>query len=281
MPATSPGIDFERRGDGAPLLLLHGTGGSRSVWRPVVDGLADRRELLLVDLPGHGRSAPPPSGVPHSPLGYAPLLARLLDELDLASAHVAGNSVGGWTALELAKLGRARSVVAFGPAGLWPKRSPWSSIAQLWAQHQLGRLTAPAVPPVMRSPVGRTLFLGGTVAKPRRVPPEDAIELATTFARTPAFTEHLNATRRERFRDGQEIRVPVTVAWSERERLIPRKGRGRDELPAHTRWIHLPGCGHIPMWDDPDLVARTILEGTEEVGGAGLEPGTSSLSERR
>jgi pimeloyl-ACP methyl ester carboxylesterase len=255
------GVAFERRGTGEPLLLIHGTGGSRSHWEPVVDLLAPHRELLLVDLPGHGESDPPPAGVSHSPIGYAKLLGQLLDELEIDCAHAAGNSVGGWTALELAKVGRARSVVALAPAGLWPKRDPWRCTVQLWSQHKLGRLFGPLVPRIMRTELGRTALLKGTVAKPRQVPPEAAIEMATTYARTATFDAHLAATRRERFRDGHDIDVPVTVAWGDKERLIPRKARLRDELPAHTRFVTLPDCGHSPMWDDPELVARTILEG--------------------
>src|SRR2546426_12475059 len=98
------GVGFEHRGAGEPLLLIHGTGGSRGHWKPVVDLLALHRDLVLVDLPGHGESDPPPAGTPHTPIGYAQVLARLLDELGLDSAHAAGNSVRGWTALELAKL---------------------------------------------------------------------------------------------------------------------------------------------------------------------------------
>src|SRR5256886_844180 len=97
MTAKASGVVFARRGAGEPLLLIHGTGGSRSHWRPVVDLLAPHRDLVLVDLPGHGESDPPPAGTPHTPIGYAQVLARLLDELGLDSAHAAGNSVGGWT----------------------------------------------------------------------------------------------------------------------------------------------------------------------------------------
>jgi len=64
--------------------------------------------------------------------------------------------------------------------------------------------------------------------------------------------------------------VPVTIAWGEKERLIPMKARMRDELPPHTRFVDLPGCGHLPMWDDPDLVARTILEGVVPVASGEL-----------
>jgi pimeloyl-ACP methyl ester carboxylesterase len=256
------GIELERRGSGEPLLLLHGTGGSRAHWRPVVDLLEPHHELLLVDLPGHGDSEPPPAGVPHTPAGYATVLDALLTDLGIARAHLAGNSVGGWTALELAKRGRARSVVAIGPAGLWPRRDPWRCVLQLWSQHKLGRLFSPLAPHLMQSPAGRTLLLRGTVAKPRQVPADAAIEMAATYARTPCFDEHLAATRRERFQGGQRIEAPVTLAWGEKERLVPGKARRRDELPAGTRVVTLAGCGHTPMWDDPELVARTILEGT-------------------
>lgn len=261
MTQKACGVVLVRRGSGEPLLLIHGTGGSHLVWRPVVDLLSPHREVLLVDLPGHGESAPPPDGVPHTPIGYASILSEVLDEIGVDRPHVAGNSVGGWTALELAKLGRARSVVALAPAGLWAKRDPLSCTVKLWTQQKLGRVFSGITPHAMRSDLGRTLLLGGTVGNPRRVPPDEAIEFAATYARTPSFDAHLAETRRERFRDGQSIDVPVTVAWGEKERLIPEKARLRDELPAHTRYVTLPGCGHVPMWDDPDLVARTILEG--------------------
>jgi pimeloyl-ACP methyl ester carboxylesterase len=264
MNSGGAAVRFERLGAGEPLLLLHGTGGSRAHWRPVVDLLKGQRELLLVDLPGHGESDPPPAGIPHTPAGYATVLEQLLDEPGLDRPHLAGNSVGGWTALELAKRGRARSVVAIGPAGLWRNSDPWRCVFQLWAQHKLGRAFAPLTPGLMRNPASRAVLLRGTVAKPGRVPPEAAVEMAVSFAQTPCFDRHLSETRRDRFQGGREIEVPVTVAWGEKDRLVPGRARRRDELPAHARVLTLPGCGHLPMWDDPELVAATILEAAEE-----------------
>ena len=265
MSSNVGGVELERAGSGEPLLLLHGTGCSRMVWRPLLDRLlAAPREVLLVDLPGHGDSGPPPDGVPHAPAGYAEVLGGTLDQLGLDSVHVAGNSVGGWTALELAKRGRARSVVAFGPAGLWPGRDPWSCVFQLWSQNKMGRVFAPLTPRLLRGPTGRKLLLGGTVGRPKQMPAEDAIELAATYARTPGFDEHLSATRRARFAGGREIQAPVTIAWSEKDRLLPKRARSLDELPPQTRVLTLAGCGHLPMWDDPELIATTILAGEED-----------------
>jgi pimeloyl-ACP methyl ester carboxylesterase len=254
------GIVFERVGGGDPLLLLHGTGGSRQHWRPVVGLLAAEREVLVVDLPGHGASPGPPEGIAHTPIGYAEMLARALDRLGLAVVDVAGNSVGGWTALELAKLGRARTVVAIGPAGLWAKRDPWRCVFALWSQHKMGRAFGWAAPPLLRNTAGRALLMGGTVGRPGQMPAEDAIEMAATYARTPGFGKHLAQTRRARFSGGAALDVPVCLAWGEKDRLLPAKARLTGELPDAARQVTLPGCGHLPMWDDPDLVARTILE---------------------
>ena len=260
MKAT--GIVYEHRGHGETLLLLHGTGGSHRHWAPVQPRLAAHHALITVDLPGHGDSDPPPDDADHTPLGYAAALARFLDELDLDAAHVAGDSVGGWTALELAKLGRARSVTAIAPAGLWRRRDPWRCSVKLWGIYRLGRLTTPLTERALRSNAGRTRLLRGTVAKPLNLSAEETQDLIETYNSTPSFTKHLAQTRRARFRNGASIQVPVTVAWGDAERLIPRRARRQDELPPHTEMVTLSGCGHLPFWDDPEKVARTILETT-------------------
>lgn len=253
------GVAFEQVGEGEPLLLVHGSGGTRRHWKPLIGPLSEERTLILVDLPEHGESDPPPPGVPHTPIGYAQVLAGFFDELGIERAHLAGNSVGAWTTLELAKLGRARSVAAISPAGLWPKEDPLGAVFQLWAQHKMGRAFAPLTPAIMRSDLGRTLLLRGTLAQPRKMPAKEAVAMAEDFARTPGFKRHLAETRRERFKDGERIDAPVTVAWGEKDRLLPKKARREDELPPRTQVVTLPNCGHIPMWDEPELVARTIL----------------------
>jgi pimeloyl-ACP methyl ester carboxylesterase len=165
------GVSIERVGSGERLLLIHGTGGTRFHWTPVVGPLAEQRELLLVDLPGHGKSDPLPVGVPHTPIGYAAILADTLDELGTPLPDVAGNSVGGWTALELAKLGHARSVVAIGPAGPWANQDPWQRTVKLWTQHKLGRAFARITPRVMRSDLGRRWRWAAPSLNRRACPP--------------------------------------------------------------------------------------------------------------
>ena len=269
------GIAYEREAQGEPLLLLHGTGGSRRQWAPVRPRLASHFELIAIDLPGHGESDAPPGDGDHTPIGYAATLARFLDALDLAAVHIAGDSAGAWTALELAKLGRARSVTAIAPAGLWPRRDPWRCGLKLWGMYRLGRLTKPLTERALRSEAGRMRLLRGTVAKPLNLSAQEARDLIETYNSTPMFTKHLAQTRRARFRDGASIQVPVTVAWGDAEQLLPRKARREDELPPHTETVTLADCGHIPFWDDPEAVARTILETTARATNTARSTGSS------
>jgi pimeloyl-ACP methyl ester carboxylesterase len=269
------GLSCERIGSGEPLILIHGTGSSSFAWRPVTRDLSSHHELILVDLPGHGDSELPPPSVTPNAIGYAPLFADLLDALGFQSVHFAGFSVGGWTSLELAKLGRARSVTAFGCAGLWKPRSPRSSEASLWLTHRSTRLFGPLLPYVLRTALGRTMFLSQQFGRPWRLTAGEATEAACILGGTRGFDEHLAATNHAaRFVGGREIDVPVTIAYGSRERLLPQDGaRRRDELPPHTRWLELPGCGHVPTWDDPALVSQVIRETTAQ---AAARPASAS-----
>lgn len=263
--SSQTGLWFDRFGAGEPLLLIHGTGSSRLVWKPVLDPLAAERDVIAIDLPGHGESPLGPEGFPPTPAGYARVVADLLEELGLRTIDIAGNSVGAWTALELAKAERARSVVALAPPGLWRNRNPRSAYAALWMMHYLPPPPASA----LKTKAGRTLLMRKVCGRPSRVPHRDAIQAMRDMASVRGFNEHLKATSRTRFVGGQEIAVPVTVAFGERERLIPRRARRRDELPEHAELVSLPGCGHVPMWDDPPLIARTILDGVSRRATAG------------
>jgi pimeloyl-ACP methyl ester carboxylesterase len=242
MTMKTAGIAYERSGNGEPLLLLHGTGGSRRHWAPIRPNLAAHHDVIAVDLPGHGESDPPPDDGDHTPPGYAVALAGFLDELGIAAAHTAGDSVGGWTALELAKLGRARSVVAIAPAGLWPRRDPWRCSLKLWVMYRLGRLTTRVTDRALRTEAGRARLLRGVVAKPLNLSEEEARDLIETYNSTATFTKHLAQTRRARFRGGTSLRVPVTVAWVTASGSFPPRLDGRTSSPRTRRPSRFPGA---------------------------------------
>jgi pimeloyl-ACP methyl ester carboxylesterase len=266
-------IHYERSGSGEPLLLLHGIGSGLRIWDPVLRLLTPHHDVIVVDLPGHGESPLPDDGTSPDAAGFARVLAGFMGTLGIEAAHLAGNSLGGWTALELAKQGRARSVTCLSPAGLWRGKAPLYDVLLFRATRWLARTLLPAAPTLLASPAGRTLVLAHLFGRPWKLPPGAALEATRTFVRTPGFEPTFRATIRESFSGGRQIQAPVTIAWGGRDRvLLPGLARLRDELPTQTRWLTLPNCGHVPTYDDPGLVARVILGGTHlnrESGGEG------------
>ncbi|MDP4715721.1 MAG: alpha/beta fold hydrolase, partial [Candidatus Nanopelagicales bacterium] len=122
-------LAYDRAGSGPPLVLIHGLASSRRCWDLVMGDLSSDFTVYAIDLPGHGESDPIPGQTQTPATELALAVGRFLDEHDVTSAHLVGNSLGGWTALEAAADGRALSVTALCPAGLWePLREPMSAI---------------------------------------------------------------------------------------------------------------------------------------------------------
>jgi len=248
-------LTHDRHGAGEPLVLIHPLGGTRIVWEPVAPLLAATRDVIAPDLPGFGRSPALPDHEPPTAARLARAVADFLDSLGLESAHVAGNSLGGWVALELERLGRARSVTAIAPAGLWSRPLGPRPGPNLRA---IGRALVPLLPLLLRSRRLRTLALSGSFAHPERVPAGAARRLAAAYLRAPAFEEANRLMRASTF-TLEPTDVPLTFAWPEHDRLIARPRH----LPGWVRSVELAGCGHVPMWDDPPQVAAVIRAGSE------------------
>jgi pimeloyl-ACP methyl ester carboxylesterase len=229
------------------LVLLHPLGADHTIWQPVVERLGSAREVIAVDMPGFGDA--PPLDVEPTPAALAAAIARRLPVRDY---DVAGNSLGGWVALELALAGHARSVTAIAPAGLWsgplaPKRTVARSAA---------RLATPLAGGLMRNEGVRRRALAMFAAHPERIPPGVAARMVRAYGEAPGFPAVNAAMRANHFTALADIRVPVTLAWPEYDRLIARPR----VLPPNVRSVVLRGCGHMPMWDDPDQVAALIAD---------------------
>jgi pimeloyl-ACP methyl ester carboxylesterase len=254
-------LAYDRAGTGPALVLLHPLGADRRVWRPVLEYLTPVRDCIAVDLPGFGDSEPIPPGEPADPAALARAVAAFLHAEGIAEPNVAGNSLGGWVALELALADEAASVTAIAPAGLWRRPLP----PKPEVARRLSRLAAPVLPAVLRSAAGRRAVLLGSMAHPERVPPGDALALVRAYARAPGFTTVNRAMRAGTFTRLGDIDVPVTIVWPQYDRVVSRV----DGLPAGANVRELPGCGHIPMCDDPRAVAEALIAGSGAGAGAG------------
>jgi len=256
------GLAYERRGSGSPLVLLHGVGHRRQAWGAVLDRLTPHRDVITVDLPGHGESPPLEKGKPalEAMLGA---VAALLDDLGLERPHVAGNSLGGRLALEAAVAGRAASATGLSPAGFWRnEREAAMARAMFKGMEAAGGRLQRFGPALSRHTAGRALVYGAVLSRPSRMTAEQAQgdmaaflaahdALEAILAEMPPFTGQVPAD------------VPVTIAWGTKDRML-RPAQvlvARARLP-RARIRPLPGCGHVPMTDDPALVADVLLQGS-------------------
>jgi pimeloyl-ACP methyl ester carboxylesterase len=260
----SPRLAFDRTGSGAPLVLLHGQGFSRRCWNPIVAPLAAHRDVITVDLPGHGESPRQPQRAGNTPHDLAIAVADLLDQLGVAAADIAGNSSGGWAALELGRLGRARTVTALAPAGLWRRGAPLHIRLGMRQARLNARIVRRLFPHAPRSRAGRALATAQVAGHPFRMPYQPVHDAVHAMATAPGFRETLRAQEKTRFTDGAAITAPVTVAFGTRDRvLLPGIARHRGQLPDQTRWVRLRGCGHLPWLDDPDAVVDLLLRAAD------------------
>jgi pimeloyl-ACP methyl ester carboxylesterase len=251
-------LAYDRTGTGPTVLLLHGTNSSRSIWKPLLPRLSAERDVLAVDLPGHGQS--PQSSF--TPPAWAEDLAAFLDELGLGRVIVVGHSSGGWTALELAKRGRARAVLALAPAGLWRRHSPLVTDAILDINWRAGQLLGERALAPLRTRIGRRIALCQISARPGEVGQHEALAAARAALAAKHFPEHFSQTRRLRFLNGKSIpfEVPIHIVWGDRDHIArARRSRYTDQLPVHTTVETWPRCGHMLMWDDPGAVLAAAL----------------------
>ncbi|WP_328539990.1 alpha/beta fold hydrolase [Streptomyces sp. NBC_00344] len=254
-------VAYRRSGTGAPLLLLHGIGHHRQAWDPVVHILAAERDVIAVDLPGFGESPALPEAVPYGLSSVVPVLSAMCEALGVDRPHVAGNSLGGLIALELGHRKLARSVTALSPAGFWSqgeRRYAFSALSAM--RYGAKALPLPIIERLSRSAAGRAALTGTIYARPGRRSPEAVVSETLALRTATGFDETL-AAGRDVFFTGEVSEVPVTVAWGDKDRLLLRRQgiRAKHTIPG-ARLVRLPGCGHVPMNDDPALVARVILD---------------------
>jgi pimeloyl-ACP methyl ester carboxylesterase len=254
---------------GETLVLLHGIGSRWGMWEPVLAPLEDRFDVIALDLPGFGDSPMPPAG---TPAGMESLCSLVLDSLAEAgvapgSFHVAGNSLGGLMALELARRGVVRSACALSPAGFASGAETRLAKGSLWVTVRLTRRLAPHADRLLSRPRARALLLNLFFAHPSRIPPAAAAADMRAMGAAPWFDATLPTIERWHLPDGHGITAPVTIGWGEKDRLLlPRQAeRAHKDLP-EARIVMLPDCGHQPTWDDPERVARVIMEA---MGAAG------------
>ncbi len=232
------------------------------MWEDVAPLLASEYDVIAPTAYGHCGGEP----LARRPGRYSDVVAgaeRQLDALGIDRAHLVGNSMGGWMALDLARRGRALSVLAISPAGFWPQPTPGSkrpAATKLREALKMGRRTRPVLPLLYRSRRVRAYGFRGMAVHGERISPQTALGLTDDMLGC-AIAEDMLATD-EYFAPLDPAPCPITIAWAERDRIFPERIYGpvaKERVP-DARYIVLPDVGHVPMFDDAKLVADTIRE---------------------
>jgi pimeloyl-ACP methyl ester carboxylesterase len=250
-----------RTGSGEPLLLLHGVMGSERHWVEVAPLLAGTYDVIAPTALGH-LGGPPVGERPVTITQIIDCAERQMDELALDRAHIAGNSMGGSMALELARRGRALSVCALSPAGFWAAggEPEAMTLRRLKAARRMGRLTRPLLPALLRSRAMRRFGLRDVAVDGGRVPAALALEFTDVMLGCEVADAVFETT--DHCPPLDPLPCPITIAWGEHDRIFlagPSGACAVERFP-NARHLVLEGVGHVPMFDDPALTARTIEE---------------------
>jgi pimeloyl-ACP methyl ester carboxylesterase len=256
-------IGYRELGEGAPVLLVHGWPTSSHLWRDVMPALAEGNRAIALDLPGYGESAPV-DAEPSVP-ALRDAVERAMDAAGFETAHLVGNSLGGWIAAELAARGRARSVVALAPAGGWAigDRSYERTLGLQAAMQELVKAAAPHAEAIVSSPEGRRRATRFLVEDDGRIPTELLVHLLRGAAACDAALPLIEHARRAGWSlEPELITCPVRVVWGTADRLLEWPAaavRYRDEWLPHADWVELEGVGHCPQLEVPVETAELIL----------------------
>ena len=244
-----------------PIIFIHGMGSAATAWQLVVPQLAENNWVITVDLPGHGQTTLPP-GLNMSPKYLAEYVFETMDSLNIERAHLVGNSLGGWTALEMAAADptRVASVLALAPAGLWlapfTARYPATAFARNFAS------TLKVVSPFgLKYEFGRKLGFGDISPQWRKYSYQLCLDATLALANSTGYYPAWDALLHMRFDENIAATVPLVIIFGDSDRTLPAKScQERSLIPPHAKWQTWEACGHAPMWDYPDRVIAQIGE---------------------
>jgi pimeloyl-ACP methyl ester carboxylesterase len=254
-------INYVSRGAGKPLILVHGLGSSRNAWSLNTLALAQHREVVLPDLPGHGESeAEADSG---TFAGLARSFEAWLDAEGLVGADMVGSSMGARLVLEMGRRGKAGAVIALDPGGFWSGWEREFLRSTLTASGALLRSIRPALPALARNSVSRSMLLAQLAARPWDLNGDLVAKELASIANTATFDSLVQDLAYGPPQSGPSAPSsgPVVIGWGRHDRLcFPSQAQRAQAAFPDARLVWFERSGHFPMWEEPERAVRLILE---------------------
>lgn len=249
------------------MVLLHGFSNTWQVWTPILPALEAHHAVLAPTAPGHHGGPPFREGEAASLAAMVEFVERQMDAEGIDRAHFVGNSMGGWLSLQLALRDRALSVVGLCPTGGLKRGNPEArSILRFFRRSEaMLPVVRPWLETIAHRPLMRTIAFRDVVAYPRRMSPSLALAALEGASECAIAGDEVAGLLDEAARgELGPIACRVRIAQASGDRILSRPGhysRLRRLLP-EVDWIMLEDVGHVPMTDDPDQVAKAILDVT-------------------
>jgi pimeloyl-ACP methyl ester carboxylesterase len=260
-------INYVRRGEGKPLLLVHGLGGNWRSWRTILRPLAAERSVTAIDLPGFGKSPALSGEVSIRTMSDA--VAQFLREHELVGTDAVGCSVGARLMLELARRGGLLgAVVALDPVGFWVGWERYSYGASVCFWWRVAQLMNQPMPAITGHGWSRGLVLKQLSAKPAHLSASQALEEMRSRAGAASFGAVLGGLMRSAPVEGLAagcLKKRLVIGWGRCDRIcLPRQAERALQLFPDARIHWFEHCGHYPHWDAPEETTRLILATTAE-----------------
>jgi pimeloyl-ACP methyl ester carboxylesterase len=252
-------LALDRDGSGDPLVLLHGVGTNRIIWRRALPYLTAQRMVIALDLPGFGDSPPIGPGFDLGPVGAAVATAAL--QSAGGPFDLLGHSLGGAVAVRLAadRPDLVRRLLLSAPAGFAPKHPLLAGAAGAVAPRFLGLRRAVASP-LASVPLARRVALAGAVADGSRLDPAAARTMLGASRGATRIGQAIETVARADLRDDlAALAVPIGLIWGERDRVVPigtvaAIERAAGPLPM----ARIPDAGHVTQLERPLQFAAAV-----------------------
>ena len=255
-----------RGGSGSPMVCLHGFTDTWRTWELVLPALEREHDVLAPTLTGHA-GGPPIDGEVSAEL-LVDGVETAMDEAGFETAHIVGNSLGGYLALQLAARGRARTVVALAPAGGWAEGdAAFPDAVHLFRMMQeLLQAAAPHAEAILATPEGRRRATQFAVTNFEHIPTELLVHQLRGAARCEGFLPLIDHAVAEGWSlDAERVTCPVRIVWGTDDRILglpAAAARYRADWLPNADWVELGGIGHSPQLDVPAETAQLILDFT-------------------
>lgn len=253
-------LSHESSGDGEPLILLHGMGSASPSWNLISPALKEKFQVIAFDLPGHGKSKFDPNQA-MDPYSLGRLIVDQMDILEIPKAHLVGNSLGGWIALEIAASfpERVLSVTGLAPAGLWlvptTHRTLLGASSRFMAHH-----TYKHADRLMKYEWARKIGFFEVSPRWQDLPHETIVNAVVAYGSSVGYFPAWDGMMKRRFDKKISPLIPVTIVFGDSDNTLPAQtSQERSLAPTHARWVTLSDSGHAPMWDRVEESVAEII----------------------